>query len=633
MPCVVNAHFALARADGFGREAHAFVPGEKEGDDPRSAPNADRNRTQPNQTAAVDPHGWDASAWNRALCQCVVAAHVKMATHARKYHAPALPSETFYAMWPRSERLGAPRPPALDPDGRALVPPGPPPGRARAHPASELLIRPIIRELSEKALFRSLGGGGAGGRAMKPSDGYFLPAGFADGSFLGGSSLPGGGGGGGGGGSSSFARPRPKAAAFIAKHFPVLDAPAWIRGEPRRRARAARTRSANSPRRCGALRETLRRGARPPDAAETHVELSRRRRTCGKRRTQRRPETPRGSRGFERPSNDPPRGGRDATRARPPEDSLTGCRRMPPPARRPAHRREPRGNSPGRDARRTRPSRSREAWARRPRRPPPPASRLRGEGHAWRSRADGGRRRRRAGRGGRLWTGTVVAALGRTSSRGSAPPRRHASNGLRTTFERTSNGRTTKTPPLASLFAREDFSALVDVRPFTKAQLAAELPRALPPRLNPARARRAFEPRVDPNVDPNASNASPNAREPSDAWLAAFWREMRDDLSDETLALFGAWPLLPIRGDALARVAHRGAVFVAPDEAEAAMDLDRMTERGTPRPHPLTPGSVASDDDDDSFQHEAGDSQGEATEGPERDPRASDSESSSGTLV
>ena len=99
---------------------------------------------------------------------------------------------------------------------------------------------------------------------------------------------------------------------------------------------------------------------------------------------------------------------------------------------------------------------------------------------------------------------------------------------------------------------------------------------------------------------------------------------MRDDLSDETLALFGAWPLLPIRGDALARVAHRGAVFVAPDEAEATMDLDRMNARGTPRPHPLTPGSVASDDDDDSFQDEAGDSQGEATEGPERDPRASD---------
>ena len=53
---------------------------------------------------------------------------------------------------------------------------------------------------------------------MKPADGYFLPAGFAEADPSAWSGF--------GGGVA-----RPLAAAFIARHFPVLDAPAALRPE------------------------------------------------------------------------------------------------------------------------------------------------------------------------------------------------------------------------------------------------------------------------------------------------------------------------------------------------------------------------------------------------------------------
>ena len=143
-PAIVSAYFAVSRAEG--RTLAGFV--EPDADD-------------------ADVFAATRREWNRAMCACVVTAYATMVTHARLEMTPSLPAEAFYAAWPTSESLALP-PPALDAEGRVdgLG------GRSQSsgsHPASELFVKPLYRELGEKALFRSLGGGA---RAETP-DGYF----------------------------------------------------------------------------------------------------------------------------------------------------------------------------------------------------------------------------------------------------------------------------------------------------------------------------------------------------------------------------------------------------------------------------------------------------------------------------
>ena len=107
-------------------------------------------------------------------------------------------------------------------------------------------------------LFRSL----VTGAPTKPADGYFLPAGFAEGTGFNATTAP----------SSAGARSaaRPLAARFIAKHFPVIDAPAEIRPE----LAAAGAGGAAKELTAAALRSLLR--AKPPAPSEptrVHVEL------------------------------------------------------------------------------------------------------------------------------------------------------------------------------------------------------------------------------------------------------------------------------------------------------------------------------------------------------------------------
>ena len=171
--------------------------------------------------------------WNRALCACVVAANVEVIAHARTLsglNSEPLPAVSFYGLWPRSVALGAPPPPALDAEGRPIVPkPTEIPESSSSaessfdalvsggHPASALYVRPLYKALAEHApgLFRSLGTAAP----TKPADGYFLPAGFAEGAGFG------------GGAAGTRTSARPLAARFIAEHFPVIDAPAEIRPE------------------------------------------------------------------------------------------------------------------------------------------------------------------------------------------------------------------------------------------------------------------------------------------------------------------------------------------------------------------------------------------------------------------
>ena len=157
--------------------------------------------------------------WNRALCACVVAANVEVIAHARTLsglNSEPLPAVSFYGLWPRSVALGAPPPPALDAEGRPIVPkPTEIPESSSSaessfdalvsggHPASALYVRPLYKALAEHApgLFRSLGTAAP----TKPADGYFLPAGFAEGAGFG------------GGAAGTRTSARPLAARFIAE--------------------------------------------------------------------------------------------------------------------------------------------------------------------------------------------------------------------------------------------------------------------------------------------------------------------------------------------------------------------------------------------------------------------------------
>jgi len=171
-----------------------------------------------------------------------------MVAHARAM-APTLPANTFYALWPRSAALGLPPPPPLNSNGQPIGSVGGGGGDGggggsgggvnrtnsggggsggsggggsggggsggggsgsgssntpKPHPAAELFVHPLYRELADQPLFRSLGSSAL----VKPADGYFLPAGFAE-------ADPGAWSGFGGGVA------RPLAAAYIARHFPA----------------------------------------------------------------------------------------------------------------------------------------------------------------------------------------------------------------------------------------------------------------------------------------------------------------------------------------------------------------------------------------------------------------------------
>ena len=248
LPAVVMAHFALER--GGGRGLAEFL------DDPAASVGGGSNASRPPAPDATRRE------WNRALCQCLAAAYGAMVGHARVAPSPELPADTFYAMWPLAERVGLPAPPDLDPDGRPVT------GRASAgagvvgqgkgHPVAELVLYPVYKELVDQPLFRSLGS-----RALvKASDGYFLPAGFAVNEGVDGATwAPGFSG-------SSRIVARPLAAGFIARHFPVLDAPAWLRPELAAAGAVTAARELTA----SALRRLLR--AKPPPAdVRTHVEL------------------------------------------------------------------------------------------------------------------------------------------------------------------------------------------------------------------------------------------------------------------------------------------------------------------------------------------------------------------------
>ena len=203
----------------------------------------------------------------------------------------------------------------------------------------------------------------------------------------------------------------------------------------------------------------------------------------------------------------------------------------------------------------------------------------------------------RHGRGGRPVRGTasLEAAPCRTSSRGSA---RISASRLLERGERPRRTRGTDAPrkprPRVSLFARRTSPRRVD-SPVHQgaARRGARTRRAL---IRRSAARRDARSRRGSTASPtrerskrsraNAARSDASRSPRSGARCATICRTRR-------LALFGAWRSLPIRGDALAPVAHRGAVFVAPDEAEATMDPDRMNERGDAEAAPAHAGEAS----------------------------------------
>ena len=258
-PAVIAARFALER--GGGRSLARFT--EKT---PRAPSSPSSPGTHYASTTGSSEHV--RREWNRAMCQCVVAAYATMVQHARTA-SPTLPAKTFYGLWPRAESMGLPAPPALRSDGRPIQTAAAARGnQTKTHPALELVVYPLYRELADVALFRSLGSAAL----VKPADGYFLPAGFApavDGDASASASTWSGGFGDG--------VARPLAASFIARHFPVLDAPASLRPELAAAGACAAAKELTA----SSLRKLLK-SKPPPDtstgganleALRTHVEL------------------------------------------------------------------------------------------------------------------------------------------------------------------------------------------------------------------------------------------------------------------------------------------------------------------------------------------------------------------------
>ena len=487
---IVSAYFAVSRAEG--RTLAGFV--EPDADD-------------------ADVFAATRREWNRAMCACVVTAYATMVTHARLEMTPSLPAEAFYAAWPTSESLGLPPPPALDAEGRVdgLG------GRSQSsgsHPASELFVKPLYRELGEKALFRSLGGGAA----LKPSDGYFLPDGFAEGSW-------------GGGGVA-----RPLAAAFISRHFPVIDAPASLRPE----LAAAGVGGAARELTAAALRKLLKTKPPPPagrdDAAlRTHVELI----ECAASDVlATRSASTRGD--VSSAVNDGP-----------PEDSLTGVVDAMAAAGVPVNDWLAAAGLGGATSSVTAPENT-DA-------PPVCLAAVRDFANVPVPTAGGDVAR--------LGSGTLWTASAEMSTLAPRAATRFA------------HSKMTSSTTLGPILAHPRFRAEMSVREFTHAQLAAELPRTLPPRVSPAGMG------ASPTVSRRGEDGTLDP-EPADAWLTAFWNEMAR-APPEALEHFAAWPLVPVRGDELVRVGHRAAVFAPPPGAFGGEYSSRVradfARRGSPR--------------------------------------------------
>ena len=576
-PGVIDAHFATKRGAASARFVEFL--------DPRMF--RETGVLRANKDAAKEDAKEDAKdvetletlnrlrrEWNRALCACVVAANVEVIAHARTLsglNSEPLPAVSFYGLWPRSVALGAPPPPALDAEGRPIEPkPTEIPGSSSSaessfdalvsggHPASALYVRPLYKALAEHApgLFRSLGTAAP----TKPADGYFLPAGFAEGAGFG------------GGAAGTRTSARPLAARFIAEHFPVIDAPAEIRPE----LAAAGAGGAAKELTAAALRRLLR--AKPPPASEptrVHVELL----ECATSDVL----AEESSRSAEAPSAYPA----------PPTDSLTGIVDAMAAAGVPlnqwlgaaglgtAEATPPRGANGDANGDGNGDSTVRDSH------PPLDLAAARDLAGVPVPTASGETRP--------IGNGVLYAG---TETMVSLAPR------LRGRFLHPSLIADSKT--LAPLLRHPRFNAATNTCVFGFDELLAELPRSLPARLAPAkiaglavvrwREEKARAPEAPSSLAARDEGDSRFA--PSPAWLRAFWDALAPR---EVLAMTGGerfdwtnagkfdeWPLVPCESETLVRVKHAGAVFVAPDFVD---ERRRSTD------------PAASDDPEDERRH------------------------------
>ena len=402
-------------------------------------------------------------------------------------------------------------------------------------------MRPLYKALVEHVpgLFRSLGTGAP----TKPADGYFLPAGFAEGTGFNATTEP----------SSAGARSaaRPLAARFIAKHFPVIDAPAEIRPE----LAAAGAGGAAKELTAAALRSLLR--AKPPAPSEptrVHVELL----ECAtsdlivaEDAAARSAERARDSRGT------PPA-------VTPPTDSLTGIVDAMAAAGVPVNEwlgaaglgsatvRGVDANTRARDAstgdvnaeaRNINLAAARDLLG-------VPAPTANGDAFPLGT--------------GVLFAGseTMVSLVPRLRSRFLHPSLLEDSSAI------------------APLLRDSRFNAATKTKPFGWEELLKELPNTLPARLAPAKI--AGAPFARRREDESLSNTEDVTHAtPSDEWLRAFWEALatRETPPGETFAEnpFGEWPLAPCESSTLVRVKHVGAVFAPP--VETVETRERHDER------------------------------------------------------
>ena len=633
LPAVVMGHFALTRAGGrtlapFVNPSSALNPGAS-----GAVSEARNDGGAPKSAERIGVDAEKRREWNVAMCQTMAAAYAHMVSHARGM-SPPLPAEAFYQLWPRSAALGLPPPPALDgngnpvdgngnvvdsaprvsggsrvsrgvssdqrPSSAAAHPPTPSPA---VHPAARLLVHPLYRALADRALLRTVGSSAL----VKPSDGYFLPSGFAASDP---SSWSGFGGRPTQGGRSIANRDgaddnaRPLAAAFIARHFPVFDAPAALRLEIAAAGAPGSARELTA----AALRKLLR--AKPPPASaadpialRAHVELI----ECAASDVIV-SETV-------REDSDGGRGLRDPTLTRGDDDlegvgailGHYGLSRIQGMLREPGLagagdsirsalsaaglpwldvENEPGGNAAGGGSN---PDGNGSN-------PAPPVELDLGALHdlagvpvptAAGSVASLG--------GGALWRGSedMVSLVPHLGSRFVHPA-------------------LTSSTALEALVSHPRFISDLRVSPFTPSQLAAELPNALPQRLSPAHCgHQAAVPWMPCGAGGGVE------RLPSSRWLGAFWRELGKASrggpgSNNALELFAAWPLVPLVGGTLMRVGHRSAVVVPPDDAP-------VSSGASPFSHPLTPGdalnvsAVETDDGDEEEEIEDDDRRSPST--------------------
>ena len=533
-PGVISSHFAVKRGTSIGQTIE-FV-------DPRLFEAEDNESSQgtTTQSATSDPSNSNSDPatsrreWNRSLCACVVSASVVAVSHARRVSIPStIPASTFYGLWPRSKRINIPPPPELDADGRPV---GVGVGGAgvnslegstqsthQSHPASALYVRPLYKALTEQTpgLFRSLGSG----QSVKPADGYFLPPGFAEGRF----GDAGNNSGSGSGNSSQAARPL--AAKFIAKHFPVIDAPSELRPELAASVGVGVAKELTAE----ALRKLLK--TKPPpsqsldtsSALKTHVELL----ECATSDVLEGVSTENGA-STAYPSV---LGGQSQSQQQQPQpsDSLTGVIDAMTAAGVPVNEwlgAAGLGNANATSVGQTQPPST-------PSQSPPI--------------------RLTAARD--LYGVPFPSVSGNTPFTLGSAVLYHASANMTTLVPRLRgqfvHPEVLNSEPLRLLFCNQNFNAATRTKQFTHGDLLTELARSLPPGLNPNKLHgKAI-------VDWGGS--------PSPEWLNSFWQEIKTEPS-ETIDSFGEWPLVPCEGGKLLRVKHRACLFVAPRDFETSVE-------------------------------------------------------------